>query len=113
MDLEGQEDIKKKVEEEGRAGLVVVLGAPNPESAKLYAETVSLGDPTFAGPLAGVALGLPVYHILEPEIKAQVDSRVYSEQVGMMELVLETEKIMEAVRKIRESLPHAPSSDAS
>lgn len=108
MDLEGQEVVKKTVEDEGSAGLIVVLGAPNPESAKLYAETVSLGDPTYAGPLAGVALGLPVYHILEAEIKAQVDPRVYNEQVGMMETVLETEKIVEAVREVRASLLQAP-----
>ncbi len=43
----------------------MVLGSADPEGAGLYAETVTAGDPTFAGPLAGVSLGLPVYHVFE------------------------------------------------
>lgn len=101
MDLEEQGAIKRVVEENGRDGIVVVLGSPDPDSAQIYAETVTTGDPTFAGPLAGVSLGLPVYHMFEPEIKAQVDPRVYREQVGMMEMVLDTEKLIEAVRAVR------------
>ncbi len=90
------------VEANGKDGIVVILGSPDPDSAELYAETVTTGDPTFAGPLAGVSLGLPVYHILEPEIKAQVDPKVYQEQVAMMEMILDTGKLIEAVRKVRE-----------
>ena len=47
----------------------MVLGSPDANSAELYAETVTHGDPSWAGPLAGVPLGLPVYHVVEPWLK--------------------------------------------
>jgi len=101
MDLEDQGTIKKAVEDNGTENLVVVLGSPDAESAEIYAETVTKGDPTFAGPLAGVPLGLPVYHILEDRIKELVDSETYQQQVGMMEFVLNKEAITAAMEKIR------------
>ena len=64
-------------------------------------KTVTVGDPTFAGPLAGVALNLAVYHILEPEVKEQVDSAVYEEQVGMMEMVLDVDAISSEMKDVR------------
>ncbi len=84
MDLESQAEIKRVVERLGPEDLVVVLGAPDAESAEVFARTVTQGDPSYAGPLAGVPLGLPVYHILEEEIKGQVDPSVYGHQVGIM-----------------------------
>jgi glycine/sarcosine/betaine reductase complex component A len=102
MDLEDQGTIKKAVEDNGRENLVVVLGSPDAESAEIYAETVTKGDPTFAGPLAGVPLGLPVYHILEDRIKELVDPETYQQQVGMMEFVLNKEAITAAMAKIRQ-----------
>ena len=62
MDLENQKRVKEFAEEYGAENLVVVLGAAEGEAAGLAAETVTLGDPTFAGPLTGVQLGLAVYH---------------------------------------------------
>ena len=59
-------------------------GAAEGEAAGLAAETVTNGDPTFAGPLTGVQLGLRVYHVCEPEVKAEFDPDVYSEQVEMI-----------------------------
>ncbi|HAA04515.1 MAG TPA: hypothetical protein DCZ69_17085 [Syntrophobacteraceae bacterium] len=35
--------------------------------AEVAARTVTIGDPSFAGPQAGVSLRLPVFHIVEPE----------------------------------------------
>ena len=67
----------------------------------MAAETVTLGDPTFAGPLAGVALGLAVYHAVEPEFKNEVDPEVYEEQIGMMEMVLDVDSIIEEMNNIR------------
>jgi hypothetical protein len=49
------------------------------EGAEIAAETLTVGDPSFAGPLAGVSLGLPIYHILEPDVKAAVPEDVYEE----------------------------------
>lgn len=103
MDLENQARVKELAEEHGPENLVVILGAAEPDSAELTAETVTAGDPTYAGPLAGVQLGLPVFHIMEPEIKNQIDPKVWEEQVAMMEMVLEPEALAEAVRKIREA----------
>ena len=82
---------------------MVILGAPDADSAELYAETVVNGDPSWAGPLAGVSLGLPVYHILEPEIKDQVDPEIYHEHLQLMEVALDTEKIAGALSKVRMS----------
>ena len=101
--MEDQGLIKKTVEEYGKENVVVVLGSPDAESAEIFAETVTTGDPTFAGPLAGVSLGLKVYHILEDEVKAQIDQAVYEQQVGMMEMVLDKEAICSSVKRIRES----------
>lgn len=81
---------------------MVVLGSPTVESAETFAETVVNGDPSYAGPLAGVSLDLPVYHVLEPEIKQQADEDVYQRQVGLMEEVLDTADIVAAVHKVRE-----------
>lgn len=91
------------VESFGKDDLVVVLGSPTVESAEANAETVVNGDPSYAGPLAGISLNLPVFHVLEDQIKEQVDAEVYEKQVGLMAEVLDTEDIVTAVRKVRES----------
>ena len=86
--------------------MIVILGTPTADSSKLYALTVTEGDPTWAGPLAGEALGLPVYHIIEPDIKRAVNSSVYEAEVGVAEMVLEeAETIVEVVREVREKSP--------
>ena len=54
MDLENQKRVKDFADEYGAENLVVVLGAAEGEAAGLAAETVTAGDPTFAGPLTGV-----------------------------------------------------------
>ena len=101
MDLENQKRIKEATEQFGAENVVVLLGASEAEAAGLAAETVTVGDPTFAGPLAGVALNLPVYHVVENEIKKQIDSSVYEEQVGMMEMVLDVDAISQEMKSIR------------
>ena len=88
----------------GRLGtqeMVVLLGTPNAESSRLYGMTVTVGDPAWAGVLAGVNLGLPVYHIIEPEIKSQIDPDVYQKQVGITEMVLDVDEIIDALRLVR------------
>ena len=104
MDLENQKRVKEFAEEYGAENLVVVLGAAEGEAAGLAAETVTLGDPTFAGPLTGVQLGLTVYHVCEPEMKAEFDEAVYDEQVGMMEMVLDVDDIVSEMQAIRDQL---------
>jgi hypothetical protein len=102
MDMENQKRVKELTDQFGAENIIVILGGAEAESAGLTAETVSNGDPTFAGPLAGVSLGLKVYHILEPEMKEQIDATVYDEQVSMMEMVLDVDKIVHEVSGIRE-----------
>ena len=101
MDLEVQGSLIKAVEQYGKDQIVVLLGSPDADSSDIYAETVTLGDPTYAGPLAGVALGLEVYHILEDEVKAAVPEEVYQEQVGLMELSLDKDGICEMMKTAR------------
>ena len=101
MDLENQKRVKDFADQYGPENVVVLLGAAEGEGAVLAAETVTNGDPTFAGPLTGVQLGLTVYHICEPEIKAEVDPAVYDEQVGMMEMVLDVDDIVSEMSAIR------------
>lgn len=102
MDLHHQEEIKRLAEEHGAESLVILLGAPDPESAALSAETVTQGDPTFAGPLTEVQLGLDVYHVLEDEIRKSVPEAVWEEQIGVMSDVLDAEGISQVMREIRQ-----------
>ena len=104
MDLENQKRILEFAEQYGKENVVVLLGAAEGEAAGLAAETVTLGDPTFAGPLAGVSLGLAVYHVVEPEVKAEFDADVYDEQCGMMEMVLDVDDICNEMKAIRDQL---------
>ena len=105
MDPENQAKIKKIAQHMSDQGvsdnLMVVLGASDIEGALISAETVTLGDPSFTGPLAGVSLGLPVYHILEPDIKEAVPKDVYEENVGINTLIVDTEEIGKKFRGIR------------
>ena len=102
MDLENQKRVKDFADEFGAENLVVVLGAAEGEGAGLAAETVTAGDPTFAGPLTGVQLGLTTYHVCEEELKAEFDEAVYDEQVGMMEMVLDLDDIASEMSAIRD-----------
>ncbi len=101
MDLENQKRVLEASEKYGAENVVVIIGASEAQSAGLAAETVTAGDPTFAGPLAGVALGLRVYHCVEPEFKDEVDQEVYEDQIGMMEMVLEVDDIINEMKSIR------------
>src|SRR5690554_8078932 len=99
MDLENQARIKELAEKHGADNLVVVLGGAEAEASGLAAETVTVGDPTFAGPLAGVQLGLAVFHIFE--LKDQIEEGVWDEQISMMEMVLEVDEIVSEVAEYR------------
>ena len=100
--MENQKRVQEIVDEHGAEDVVVILGGAEAEASGLAAETVTNGDPTFAGPLAGVQLGLRVYHVFEDEIKGEVDEDVYEEQISMMEMVLEVDEIVEEVKMYRE-----------
>ena len=102
MDLENQKRVKDFTEQYGPENIVVLLGAAEGEASGLAAETVTAGDPTHAGPLTGVSLGLKVYHVCEPEIKEEIDPQIYDDQVSMMEMVLDVDDIVNEMTSIRE-----------
>ncbi len=102
MDLGTQEAILRLFNQHGKESLLVLLGAPDAESAEISAETVIIGDPTYAGPLAEAQLGLDVYHILEEEVKSWIPAEAWDEQVGLMADVLDAEEIATAVRGMRD-----------
>ena len=89
---------------EAHAGeeLVVLLGTPNAESSRLYAMTMISGDPSWAGALAGVSLGLPVYHITDEEVKRQIPPEAWETHVALMEMALEVGEIAAALKTVRE-----------
>lgn len=99
MDLENQKRVLDLSEKYGKENVVVVLGTAEAESAGLTAETVTAGDPTYAGPLAGVSLGLAVYHVFE--LKEAFDAQVYDDQCGMMEMVLDVDALTNEVSSMR------------
>ena len=101
--MQNQQRVKDAAEQYGAENVIVVLGSSDPEGAEIYAETVTLGDPTFAGPLAGVSLKLPVYHIFDEALKQEADPVAWEEQISMMEMVLDPEKLAAAVEGMRKA----------
>jgi glycine/sarcosine/betaine reductase complex component A len=102
MDLEIQQRVMDLTNKYGAENVLVLIGGAEAEASGLSAETVAAGDPTFAGPLAGIALGLGVYYVVEPEVKAEFDQGVYDEQCGMMEMVLDIDAIIGEVKAVRD-----------
>src|SRR5439155_1073886 len=78
-----------------------LLGTPDAESTQTLAQTVVAGDPSYAGPLAGVPLGLPVFHVFEPEVRDQIPGDVYEAQVALMEMSLDRYAILAGLREAR------------
>ncbi len=48
--MENQQRVKDIAEKYGEENVVVILGSAESEAAGIAAETVTAGDPTFAGP---------------------------------------------------------------
>jgi glycine reductase len=101
MDPENQSRIKAAVDRYGADDMVVVLGAADPWSLEMAAATVTEGDPSFVGPLAGVPLGLPVVHIFEDDVRDQVDADLYEERIGFVELAVDADAVRTAMKKFR------------
>jgi glycine/sarcosine/betaine reductase complex component A len=101
MDPDNQATIQRLAAENDASEVVVLLGAADPEAIEVAAETVTVGDPSYVGPLAGVSLGLPVFHILEEEMKAQVDPAVWEEQLGLLEMALDVDEVRRVMAEVR------------
>lgn len=82
----------------------MVWGVTNEQYLDVGSKTVMEGDPSWSGPLAGEALRLKVFHVLEPEIKNHIPSDVYEEELMLLELAVGDEKIgktIEMMEKFR------------
>ncbi len=104
MNFENQGIIKRLADQYGPENLAVVLGNGEANGVEVFAETVTLGDPTYAGPLAGVALKIPVYHVLEPEVIDAVPEKLRDEKLQLSSLVIDVEPMRQALRALREKL---------
>ena len=103
MDLEGQGRIQQVVKQNGTDGVIAVLGANSAAAVEMTAVTIKSGDPSYAGPLAGIALGIPSYHILEPEIVEQIDPAVYERELALSALAMDVDEVIAPMKMIRES----------
>jgi hypothetical protein len=93
LDSASQEEIRKAAGEHGTENLIVVWGVTNEQYLEVGSRTVMEGDPSWAGPLAGAALHLKVFHVLEPEIKDQIPPDVFEGELMLLELAVGDEKI--------------------
>ncbi len=80
-------------EEHKPENLIVVWGITNEQYLEVGSKTVIEGDPSWSGPLAGEALNLKVFHVLEPEMKNQIPPDVFDEELMLLELAVGDEKI--------------------
>jgi hypothetical protein len=103
MDLEGQGRIRQVVEQAGTEDVVAVLGANSATAVEMTALTLKSGDPSYAGPLAGIALGIPSYHILEPEIVGQVDPALYDRELALSALAMDVDEVVAPMKSLREA----------
>ena len=75
----------------------MVWGVTNEQYLEVGSQTVMEGDPSWAGPLAGVALGLKVYHVLEPDIRNHIPPDVYENELMLLELAVGDDKIAKTI----------------
>jgi len=88
----------------GPENLAVVLGNGEANGVEVFAETVTQGDPSYAGPLAGVALKIPVYHILEEEVLSALPDNLREEKLQLSSLVIDVEPMHQLLLAAREKL---------
>ena len=88
----------------GPENLAVVLGNGEANGVEVFAETVTQGDPSYAGPLAGVALRIPVYHVLEEEVLSALPDNLREEKLQLSLLVIDVEPMHQVLKTAREKL---------
>jgi hypothetical protein len=104
MNFENQGVIKRLADQYGSESLAVVLGNGEANGVEVFAETVTQGDPSYAGPLAGVALKIPVYHVLEEEVMSVVPEKLKQEKLELSALVIDVQPMHEVLKIAREKL---------
>jgi len=104
MNFENQGVIKRLADQYGPENLAVVLGNGEANGVEVFAETVTQGDPSYAGPLAGVALKIPVYHVLEEEVLSALPDDLREEKLQLSSLVIDVEPMHQLLLAAREKL---------
>ena len=104
MNFENQGVIKRLADQYGPENLAVVLGNGEASGVEVFAETVTQGDPSYAGPLAGVALKIPVYHVLEDEVMKVVPETIREEKLQLSALVIDVQPMRQVLQAAREKL---------
>ena len=104
MNFENQGVIKRLADQYGPENLTVILGNGEANGVEVFAETVTQGDPSYAGPLAGVALKIPVYHVLEEEVMSMVPEKLKKEKLELSALVIDVEPMHQVLQLAREKL---------
>jgi len=79
---------------------VLIFGLNQPFNLRVMATTFKDGDPSYAGALGGVALGLESYHIFE--LKDEVPEDVWEREMAFKELEVEDELIEQICTTMRE-----------
>ena len=78
---------------------MVVFGLNEPANLRIMATTFKEGDPSYAGALGGVALGLQSYHIFE--LKDEIPDDAWAEEMTFEELEAGDELIEEICETMR------------
>lgn len=79
---------------------MLVFGLNEPGNLRILATTFKEGDPSYAGVLGGVALGLQSYHIFE--LKDEIPEEVWQREMSFKELEVEDELIEQICASMRE-----------
>ena len=77
-----------------------MFGLNEPANLRIMATTFKEGDPSYAGALGGVALGLESYHIFE--LKDEIPEDAWAEEMTFEELEAGDELIEEICQTMRE-----------
>ena len=104
MNFENQGVIKRLADQYGPENLAVVLGNGEASGVEVFAETVTEGDPSYAGPLAGVSLKIPVYHVLEEDVMTVIPEAMREEKLQLSSLVIDVEPMRQVLQAAREKL---------
>ena len=77
-----------------------MFGLNEPANLRIMATTFKDGDPSFAGALGGVALGLKSYHIFE--LKDVIPPETWEQEMAFKELEMEPEQVADLCALMRE-----------
>lgn len=77
-----------------------MFGLNQPFNLRIMATTFKEGDPSYAGELGGIALGLRSYHIFE--LRDEIPAEVWDREMGLKELEVEDEEIEAICATMRE-----------